>query len=327
MDSGIETRRFGLGMEISAESIAFVLVLILALACSHVPRHPDVDDLEAGFSDRMAGAHFRSLAGLAPRIPGSRGDATARAYLKREFQRTGASVREERDGDRLHVIAELPGRSADIVLLVAPYPALESTDWVDDSGAALLLELARVFALARPAYTLRFALAETRRLRKVQGSDARRQGGSSLWAARHRVAEAGRSLARTIEMQAGKGTVRAVITFDVSARPGLRIARDLRSHPVFRELFWQSASALGLAATFPTDGGWVSPNGLHTGFRERSVDRLLALVDESWARPDLAGRPPPDAGAGSLQGLASVGEVTVEALSRLMHRLAKIDAF
>ena len=54
-------------------------------------------------------------------------------------------------------------RSADdVVLLVAAYPTLESGAWIDDSGAALLLEFARVMGSPRPAYTLVLALAETR---------------------------------------------------------------------------------------------------------------------------------------------------------------------
>ena len=142
------------------------------------------------------------------------------------------------------------------------------------------------------------------------------------------LSEAGHSLARAIEAEGEASRVRAVIAFDTTARPGQRFARDLRSHPEFRKLFWQRAAELGAGSMFPPDGNWTSPDSLQLGFRERSMDRVLALVhepvDESEPREPAMRQ---DAGEIALETLDSVGTVSVEALLKLMRRLEKVDAF
>lgn len=306
------------------------IATLLVLGCTLVPPHPQIDSLERGFSGRLARAHLESMEGLYPRFPGSHGDAIARAYLSQEFRGVGAEIRVLIEGDRQHLIAEQQGASDDVVLLVAPYPALQSGLWIDDSGAAILLELARVMGSTRLPYTLGFVLAETRPLR-LPLTDAS-PGAEPGWqpiltpvAARGRLTEAGHSLARAIQADGGASRVRAVIVFDTKARRGLRVARDLRSHPEFRRLFWESAAALGFGAMFPPDAEWASPDSLHLGFRERSMDRVLALVHV------LAPDAPADAmrtGGEALPGIFdSIGVVSVEALTKLMLRFEKVDAF
>ena len=55
------------------------------------------------------------------------------------------------------------------------------------------------------------------------------------------------------------------------------------------------------------------------------MDRVLAVVDERRARPELAPvRVDEEASALSLE---AVGRVSVEALDRIMHRLSRIDGF
>jgi hypothetical protein len=306
------------------------LAIVLALGCSAVPPHPKIGSIEQGFSSRLARAHLVSLDGLYPRFPGSRDDTIVRSYLMREFHRVGAKTAESAEGDRRHLIAELKGVSKDVILLVAPYPALESRVWIDDSSAVLLLEFARVFGADRLPYTLRFALAETRPIRIIPtgitpSADPTWKALVSAGAARRRVSEAGRSLARAIEAEGGTGRIRAVITFDTSVRSGRPIARDLRSHPEFRKVFWQSASELGFDSTFPPESDWASPESLHLGFRERSMDRVLALVDETRTSAD----PIPTATLAEFSpgSFESIGAVTAEALLRLMRRFQKVDAF
>ena len=310
--------------------------VVFLVACSPAPPpHPKLEDPGEGFSARLVHAHVDALMGLQPRWPDSSNDAVARAYLTREFRLAGAETEEWYDGDRRHLVATLPGDTEDGLLLVAAYPVLDAAGWIDDSGAAFLLELARIFGTGPPPpYTLRFALAETRPRRLVSGpgSDSKNAQGDPVWllvrgfaTARDRISDAGRSLAAATSAQGRMDRLRAVITFDWTAHPGLRIARDLRSQPTFRQIFWNSASALGRSATFPSDGRWASPESLHLGFRERSMDRVLALVDEvaAGANP-LVTRP---RGVFSEDAIDSVGDVTVEALVRLMRRFEKIDAF
>ena len=310
-----------------------LIATFLALGCTPVPPHPEIDSLEQGFSGRQARAQMKSLEDLYPRFPRSRNDKIARAYLSREFRLTGARVRVLEEGDRRHLIAEQKGLSTDVVLLVAAYPSLRSGAWVDDSGAALLLEFARVFGSDRLPYTLRFALAETRPVPVSQADGP--AGEDTLWQpvlspveARVGLSEAGHSLALAIEAEGETSRVRAVIAFDTTSRPGQRFARDLRSHPEFRKLFWQRAAELGADSMFPPDGHWTSPDSLQLGFRERSMDRVLALVHEPVSEFDPRGPAMRrDAGEISLEMFDSVGIVSVEALLTLMRRLEKVDAF
>ncbi len=309
-----------------------LIVALLAIACSAVPPSPRLSGPSNRFSGEVAQAHAVSLAALGPRLPGSKADGLARRYLTREFRAAGATVRVAADAGLRHLVAEIAGDSPDALLLVAAYPDLERDEWIGDSGAALLLELARVLCQQRPRYTLQFALAETRPAAGDVYAGQVGQKRSGIWLpvdspmkARQRIVAAGESLARALVAEGDLERLRGVLVFDAPARPGLRFARDLRSYPVYRDVFWQSASALGFDSTFPSDGGWASPPSLHLGLRRRSVDRILALVDEAWARPELEAQPVLLANSAST--FQSVGLVTLEAVGRIMHRLARVDAF
>jgi len=338
--------------------VAFALVVCAALGCgTALPPHPVVDDLDEGFSSELLEAQKSTLDGLFPRLPGSPLDSIARGYLKREFELSGADVRVLEDAGRRHLLAEIEGRSRDVILLVAAYPGLESAEWIDDSGAAVLLELARVFGERELAYTLEFALAEVSPQRgdlavdhardaAVEDADlgaelghGMRDGiearvGEPTWTripsradARTSLAEAGESLARAIEGEGRSARIRAVVVIDVSRSDGFRIARDLRSHPGFRAVFWESAADLGFSSTFPEGAAWDSPESLHLGFRDRGMDRVLALVEAEadFDRGDVG-----DLGAAVSEesgSLDAVGLVSLEALGRLMRRFEKVDAF
>lgn len=294
------------------------------------------------FSARAAAGHVRALAGLPDRSPESDGDARARSYLKDAFVAAGATVDVFEDGQRRHLVATLAGQSEDSILLIAAYPSLVESDWVDGSGAGLLLELARVSSLEERSYTLRFALADTQAgnspdavssepprematLAEAAGAGAPDSWAGSLGEARYWLEEAGNSLANAFALRPHLGSLRAVIALDAPARPDLRLARDLRSHPVYRGLFWTSAASLGRSDLFPDDGGWASPLSLHSGFRQAAEGRVLALVDEQVARADLYSAP--ISGEPSEETLGGLGGVTVRALDGLMDRLAKIDSF
>lgn len=315
------------------------LVALLWLGCAGTAPEPESIPLGPEFSARAAAAHVRALADLPDRSPDSKGDLRARLYLTDAFTAAGAAVEVLEDGRRRHLVATLAGQSQDSVLLVAAYPSLAKSDWVDGSGAGLLLELARVTALEARPYTLRFALAEMRAVAPAVASaehSLEGAGGDAIlsepeaWAgslgeAREWLHEAGISLANAFAIRPDLGPLRAVIALDAPARPGLRLARDLRSHPVYRGLFWTSASSLGRSDLFPEDGGWASPRSLHAGFRTAAEGRVLALVDEQVARADLYSAP--ISGEPSEETLEGLGVVTARALGGLMKRLAKIDSF
>jgi hypothetical protein len=291
-------------------------------SCTRLPAPPDLGEADARFSGDQALGHLEALAGLGARPPGSRSDRVARSYLRRELRRLGASVGELADGERRHLVAEIPGGSSDVILLAAPLQTLPRWGPIDDSGVVVLLELARVLSLAEQPYTLRLVFAEVREL-PPEESAIPPTSPTPLADPRSLVVAAGDSLVRALEGGPGIEDLRLVVVFDSLGRVRLRVAQDLRSHPVFRDFFWRSASALGFESVFPSDAKWSSPRSLHLGFREAGLTRVVALVDESLARPDLDGIPSRRGNSASV--LEIVGTVSVEALGRTMQRLEKID--
>ena len=103
------------------------------------------------------------------------------------------------------------------------------------------------------------------------------------------------------------------------------MARDLRSHPAFREVFWESAHALGFGDAFSYERGFHSPETGHLAFRRRSFRRSVAIVD-ARSLVDAPGHAQSLLFTGaSAESLEIVGGVTVEALGRIERRLGKID--
>lgn len=277
------------------------------------------------FSGVLAESHETALRAFGARWPGSASDELARAYLAREFLASGARVWEVRDRELRHLIAEIEGDSSDQILLVAPFPVIDPDDWIGDSGAALFIELARVLGLERPPYTIRFALAETRASDGPAGGALPEQLETPA-GARARVVAAGESLARALadaELES-KAVLRGVVAFDAPARPDLQFARDIRSHPIYRDVFWTAASRLGFEVLFPPDAPWSSPRSLHLGFEAAADGKVLALVDESWTRPERVVVP---SEVRSTKVLEQSGRVTLGALEQLMHRFERIDGF
>lgn len=311
-------------------SLSLVILFGLALGCTSLPRHPRPSDFEGvgeAFSGRLVQAHRAALRGLGERLPGTESDERARAYLTREFRLNGARTSELAGKGREHLIADLVGESHDMVLLVAAYPVLGSGDWVGDTGASVLVELSRVLGSTKQPYSLRFALAETRpnRVRSDSVASSKALAPVGTDPAAHLI-EAGRDLAQGIEAEGRSEQIRAIIVLDLSGSPALVFARDLRSHPGFREIFWDRAARLGAESIFPPDADWASPGSLHLGFRERSMDRILALVDVASARGDR-GVTEQTSGEAMVRTLDSLGLVTIESLGRLMERFEKVDAF
>jgi hypothetical protein len=320
-------------------------MLAFTISCTSLPPYARPGDFEGvgpEFSGEIVDAHRAALQGLGPRWPGTRADEIARAYLVGGFKSHGAKTRRASGpsegiagqsdaihASREHFIAEISGDSGDALLLVAAYPVLGSSSWLDDTGAAVLLELARVFEATAPAYTLRFALAEVRPAPRVPAAEAEKTADDATWervetvgAARRLVIDGGRSLAATIQNDRGTDHIRAVIVLDLSPDARLRFTRDLHSHPGFRELFWDSAARHGQESMFPADANWAASGRLQIGFRESGVNRILALVSDPNALQGAA------IGVGpSTEELTLFGRVITDALTQLMHRFEKVDAF
>jgi hypothetical protein len=341
-----ETSRLASQRRPLSRLLVVLLSLGLALAsCRPAPSLDPLDDetvrldetLAGGFSVAHARGHVERLARLGPRLPDSRAERRARRYVEQELREAGLVPIEIETPAGRHLLAELPGAGADGLLLVAPWAMLGPSGAIDDGGIAVLLELGRVFARTDEPlpYGLRLAFCEVRAAAEGRGglepgggarAGADREGPSPAGEDRSRVVAAGRSLAGVLAERGELGRLRGVVVLDGISRPGLRLARDLRSYPVYREIFWERAAALGFETIFPTAGGWASPVGIDLGFRELGMDRVVTLMDEIVARPELE---PPRAGAGAVseRSLEAVGRVSLEAIREIMRRLARIDAF
>ena len=142
--------------------------------------------LPLDFSGQKAWNHMRALNRLGPRNAGSEGSQRSRDYLAASLETLGVASRElasqatDAGGeafDLTHFIAEIPGRSRDVLLLAAHYdtsPASTETPLRMDqnaSGPALLLELAHALHKRPvPEYTIWLAWIDGDALDRVTSS-------------------------------------------------------------------------------------------------------------------------------------------------------------
>ena len=217
-----------------------------------------------------------------------------------------------------HLVATLPGKAADRFVLVAPASTAEThppaaADAL--SGAAVLVELARVLAHRDFPYTLQFIWLGGEPPRVGAETEGSFEGARSLaeaWAAEGRLAG-----------------IRLLVAVNRFCDVDLDIARDLGSHRVHRDQLFAAAGALGRAAAFPLDRPFASLRAPHLAFRDAGLRPIVALEDagpsaaaSEQASPELAAP-----AACSADSLETAGLVLLEGLDRIGARLAKIDRF
>ncbi len=221
-----------------------------------------------------------------------------------------------------HVIATAPGASPDLFVLVARLgdadgaPAEADGVDADASGAALLLELARVLSTRSLPYTTRFVWLSGERY--AAGTDD--AGGADAAG----DLRGSRALAAQMTASGELSRIRLLVAFDRVCREDLRIARDLGSHRVHREEFFDAAVRIGRERAFPRNQGFESVEASHLAFRDAGVRAVAAIVATSSEAPADAQAARPRCSAESLD---AVGAVTLDALDAIGRRLAKIDRF
>lgn len=282
------------------------------------------------FSGSRAWAHLSALSELGPREPGSPGAEKARLYLREQLDEGGvAEVREVRfpldDGSQgVHLVGVLPGRSNDVLMLAAAYdsPAFEGFRYqganASASGPAVVLELGRALALRERPYTIWLVFVD---------ADAVAPGGDPQL---HDF-PGSTQLAQTLDAQGDLERIRAAVFFDRVADPELVIARDLHSHGIYRDLFFEVAHERGYDAAFPRANNFRRPRTGHRAWLDHGFRRVIAIVDLAHG----PGRPPgvywhsPDdtPARSSERSLAIVGEVSLAAIVRIANRLEKVDLF
>lgn len=299
-------------------------LVLLALACESAPTARDTSAQPAAQTPSEPSQHpldalspsraLADLAALTQRSADASGgeDAAPRAYLFEQLQQTDLSVQTlstpEPSGEPgqaprswTHLVATAPGASSDLFVLVAPLALRGARDGdavgEGESGAALLLELARVLSNRSLPYTTRF-----------------------VWLA-GRDETGAQALAAQMTAQGDLPRIRLLVAFERVCRADLRIARDLGSQRVQREEFFDAAARTGRDRFFPRNQDYESVEAIHLAFRSAGVRSIVALVS-------AASSPGAKAGEGcSAQSLDAVGAVTLDALDAIGRRLAKIDRF
>jgi hypothetical protein len=287
-----------------------------------------------GFSSDLAWSELETLAALGPRPIGSEAALAARRHIRDRLEGWGIEVHDvsttsaSEDYGPLaldHLVATLPGRSADRIVLVAPYDSGEYGEFVFEgvndgaSGAALLVELARVLSGRERPYTIDFVwLAGEGRLGRASGAarELRWLGSAGL---AEQWAEEGRL----------RG-IRLLAVFNRICDADLRIARDLGSHRAHREEFWRAARRLGRSAAFAPAVQYESFASSHSAFSASGLRRVVAIEDTAFGGDEA-----PGLYAGkedriehcAPESLETVGLVTLEAIDTIGKRLAKIDRF
>lgn len=324
-----------------ARCLLWIALLALGTGCNStpqgVPGNPKAPAPAVGsFSGAAAWRDFQALVQLGPRPTGSRAAAQARAYLRGRLEEVGAHVEAVsltlpapapgvRPVEVTHLVATLPGESSDRFLLAASYDTRSVPEFefvganASASGPALVLELVRVLSQRSRPYTVVIAFMD----------------GDALPASQPAAGFPGsRSLAAWLGQQESGGgfeNLRLALFFQQVADLDLVIARDLRSHPIYREFFWDAAGALGREVYFPANARVESVDAGHVEFIEQGLPRTVVISDPRYGGSDwpghYAGTEEDTAAHCSPDSLEIVGEVVLEALDRISARLARIDRF
>lgn len=303
----------------------------------------------ASFSAERAWAHLAALVGFGPRPVGSEGSAKARDYLMEQLRGfgleaevdvqdlfvepgeevaapestgSGGSPGEASAGTHFvvrNVVATVAGQDADgEIVLMAPYDTPAQGVGVNDgaSGAAVLLEMARVLAADPLPYATRIVFLDAHAPFLVPGEKNERANGGEF------------ALARRLENAV---EVRLALYMNRVGDADLRIARDLLSHRIYREQFWKAAGDLGYGDAFPPKAEFESSRLDHRTLAAAGVRRIVSLVDTHYGEGE-----PPGALAGtaddtlencSPQSLGTVGRVALRGLELISEWMLRIDRF
>ena len=318
------------------------VLLALALACQSSPppavRVPSLAAKRAeAFEAQRAWEDLGALAEIGPRVMGTEGVRRAGDYIQGELTKLDLEVIEQeitvnrggQDEELLalrNIAAKIPGRSGDIFLLVAPYDTRRFESFrflgVNDggSGAALLLEIARVLAADPLPYTTWLVFLD---------GEAPMAPGSVPVASSSYFGS--RALAKQLHEEGVLAGIRLALVLNRVCDADLRVARDLLSHRIYREEFWRAAARLGRTDAFPPGASFESPVASHQALAGVGLRRVVALVDTSFGGDEppglYAGTEDDDLEHCSADSLEAVGKVALEALDKISQRLAKIDRF
>lgn len=271
------------------------------------------------FDGQAAFRHVERLVAFGPRPAGSPALVRARRYIVDQLKQAGLTVREQPftattpDGPirMVNVIAELPGRRPEIILVGGHYDTkvFQSLRFVgaNDGGssAGFLLELARRLRATPLTFTHWIVFFD--------GEEARRE-----WSSSDGI-HGSRQLAGELQKDGRLRRLRAVVVVDMIGDRDLGIRRERASTPWLTELIWRSARRLGHRAHFLDEVLAVEDD--HSPFLRLGVPAAL-LIDfdfPSWhTHEDTLDKLSP-------RSLQVVGEVLLDALPTIEATLTQME--
>jgi len=289
----------------------------------------------ASFSPERAWFHLESIVRRGPRPAGGEQAAAVRTYLQNRLRASGFQVEivehaldaplPAPDGDgpaqepaagRLvkSLVARLPGPSADLVLVAAPYTSPEPSGIplpganAGGSGAAVALELARALAEGTRHYSYLFVF--------VAGDGV---GAAPL--------EGSREVALHLARSGALAQARAGLFLDRVGDAELLVRRDLHSSAPYRDIVWEQAEARGYGGAFASEGFAELVAG-HRAFGSAGLRQMVALVAPASAGfGDGTGSSEEALATCSSESLAAVGRVSLGSLRAIESRLDRIDRY
>ncbi len=294
--------------------------------------------VRAPFSGERVVRDSEALVALGSRSPGSSSAKRAEQWLGERLRQIGATVevwpladsRAESEGSDAPaptraIVGVLAGEGQDPVLLLARYDTLPGErdgagpgDFSAAAGAAMVLELGRVLAESTRPFPVWLVLIEG-------DGGAGRPGAAGASALGDRAARfpGSQALATELVQRDLIGRIRLAIYLGSLPGPRLVVARDLRSHRLYRESFWHSAEKSGDVQLFPPSAEFSSPQQGHLALLAQGLRPTVALVGAASEAGPAALQPLP-ASAGDLE---SLGRVTLDTLDQITGRLRRLEAF
>jgi glutaminyl-peptide cyclotransferase len=314
-----------------------VSAALCGLACGKPAPPADPAPDPSQFSGERAWEHLERLVEIGPRVAGTPGAEAARSYIRAQLEAIGLEPKplsfdvsyELQEGEVEtagfeSVLAEAPGESADLLVLAAPFDSrhFESFTHVGAnngaSGAALLLEMARVLSVDPVPYTVWFAFLDAEAVHVEDADPDQRFLGS-------------RALVGEIQQVGALSRTRLMIYFNQVADGDLEIARDLHSERVIRRSFQHAAKNLGYEAVFPPDRPFSRPPGGHGAFLGVGFRRVMIVSDDRFGggqAPGVYWQTEEDTLEHcDPESLAIVGTVSLAGLREVVALLQKVDRF
>ncbi|HKV37702.1 MAG TPA: M28 family peptidase [Blastocatellia bacterium] len=269
---------------------AIVIALLIFVACKDqsaattTPASSDPGIAKVtGIDAKRAYEDVKKYVSFGPHPAGSEANRKVQGFIELELNAIGLEFVEDKfiaetphgKVPMMNIIAQLPGEKQDTVLISGHYDTAPVAGFVgaNDGGSstAAVLEMARVLARTKPAYTLWFVFFD--------GEEAvvdwsAMDGADNTYGSRH--------LAEKLADFSATRRVRAMVLVDMIGDKDLDIQRDNDSTPWMVDTIWDTARRIGSGKYFL--GNETQMDDDHTPFRRAGVP-VVDIIDFDYG-PD-----------------------------------------